>query len=346
MPDEIPVMPSSGAQQSEPRTVLILPADAVDTRPEIGVWGAPGTGKTMCLVAALRSLERISTANGHHYYVQAPHQEDADETQESIQRARSFLVDVRAAVDDNEAFPAPTEVNTKPFSLYLTLEDDKSGTIGRYHKLCLFDAAGEHAKQQDHNHPYWQHLRRVRVILLIVDAEAERTNQGYAKLITNFTNIMNDRDQSLAIIITKVDTRNPHLAIEMDGEALLAGIIGKDNMGRLFGKFSSSRRKIFATSAVGWCIDPNDSARIIPNISRESGDKTRLIRGGDLWRPYNLAYALAWAMDELEESRLRALGKIRANFIRRRRKTNVAIVEEYHARNRPTNGDDRLYYMP
>jgi len=299
----------------------------------------------MFLTAALRSLLSVcyvkkseNSQNPEYYYnVRAPWN-----TGPEVEVAKRFLRDILAKVHDNQSFPAPTEEAIQPFSLYVTLKDDGTGRFGRFHELRVFDARGEYTQEEDDEHLYWQYLRQVEVIMLILDADPQK-GQKYTRLITNLINSIHNTRQSLAVVITKVDKQNPHRYLEINGEVLLEQIIGDLNVRQLFSTFPT--HEVFLTSAVGWCVDPDDAQKIIPNIS-DSSSKPQILRGGNFWRPYNAAYALAWAMDALEASRLNRLSdKRRASLIRKHRKRNVEIVEEYHERNKP-NLDDRLHYMP
>jgi hypothetical protein len=206
-------------------------------KPEIGVWGPPGTGKTVFLAAALQALERISVKTESSllsYSVRTPLAVDPDEDSASIKAAENFLQSIRAKLDAGE-WPAPTtDGYNAPFSLYLTLKDNGMGTLGRFHKLRLVDAAGEHTRNENPSHHYWEHLQSVKVILFMIDAQNlegrffEDKSENYSTLIQRFVNRLNNTasSQYLAVVVTKLDQKYPNLDLSLDinTDNLLEGI--------------------------------------------------------------------------------------------------------------------------
>lgn len=316
-----------------------------DDETEIGVWGAPGSGKTILLGASVYTLRsRLGVYSDKGYEVMPSPRASLTE----FRAANFFLNEIAGRLRDG--YVPPPNVGIDPFWLSLGYKDGGNGEDGRYHELRVVDASGEYIVNDDPEFSYWHHLRKARGIFFVVDGEPRNSKvgrstyakrfrfnragveAGYGQLISNFYNIIGreKRKPFLAICITKADTIpaiiNPHEAekqyrSEANRERLLKEIIGNE-FGMLTTLFRG-RYRIFVTSATGWYQEPNGDWR-----SNVSNDGETLLDENDL-PTYQAALPLAWLFDKIEEERIQEHRSfLWRNFVKRRRISNIHILQE------------------
>ncbi len=306
----------------------------------IGVWGPPDSGKTILLTSALWTLQ----GNLDKYNVISPF--NLERTATDYQGAEEFFkLTAKFGAGGNEGFLENTVIDTA-FTVYITYPDSGRGKNGHFHSLSMADIRGEYMRESNHDHSYWQHLRRTRGILFVVD-QSERTMQwfidrrtSYEELINNFIAQMRYAphpetgrycDQFLMICVTKADqfVRGPDDASRFHTEDYLKKIIGTVSLERLRKTFKG-RLEIALTSAVGWSRD--DQGRW-----QAGAYERRILNRNRL--SYQTVYALLRLCDHIEEERIRQFRPLLGWYTRGQRQKNVEILRRFQINN-------RLPYLP
>jgi hypothetical protein len=334
-----PSSPSSRYSQqhsSNNDTDWAKPAEKEST---IGVWGGPGTGKTIYLASAIYALRVRLGIHGNQGYDIFPR---PGISLTEFNEANRFLTDVVGGFAGGNIPQA--NIHLTPFALSIGYQNNSFfGREGHYNILDILDSMGEYSRELDATHTYWQHLRNTRGIIFIIDGKQKNGSYqqivdfgnikiSYTSLISNFVNIMRLADPLpyLAIVITKCDThtnitnwRDLANAYPTDEskEDLLYKIIGDDYS--LLKNTFKKRYKIFTTSSVGWYEDEDGVLQ-----RRDTNQGKIEIADKHIFTSYHTAYSLLWLLDRIESQKRRKLPLWRQTLQTLFHKSNVSILKE------------------
>ncbi len=172
------------------------------SRPSVGVWGPPGTGKTALLCSAFHHIQKMPVSLDNPkgemnirwgYEVGIPSEIPGGSVMYS--ESAKFLEQLVARFADGEMPLATRESGSTQALLEIIYRDNRdkflfNGRIGRNHILEVIDSPGEHVFQSDYHHEYWQRLRACRGIMFIINGNNQikdtRTGQiGYQRTFTS-----------------------------------------------------------------------------------------------------------------------------------------------------------------
>lgn len=305
--------------------------------PSIGVWGPPGTGKSVLLSSGLHHLQHmpIPDSPGDNslgirwgYEVGIPRWLDTEDPA-TFKRSDNFLTNMVAAFGDGK-LPQATRLasNTERVLLELVYRDSRDGfsfkgRIGRRHVLEIMDDPGELIFRDDHEDIYWQRLRACRGIMLIINGnnlngsyqrDFETPNRaekyGYNMLKQSFFNkvCLNGNLPFVAVCITQMDANTTVQGYkdvwekqndEGELKRLLNEITGI-NMYDAFKHKFGNRFRVFLTSATGWAYEDVDfKYQYVPNVTQDPKNKIPILIDKRA-TPLNVLHALLWLLDCVE----------------------------------------------